>query len=216
MSEVILHTERLRLERGGRQVFSGLQDLHVEAGRNLLVLGPSGCGKTSLLHVLTGLLPPQEGEVLFRGRSYRGLSGSQMNALRAQSFGVVLQKLHLLGHLSAFQNVALAFSASRRRPDHAKIFSVLESLSLKDKAHVKARLLSQGEAQRVAIARAVVHGPEIVFADEPTSALDDRNTETVCRLLCDLSKQAGASLIVSTHDRRVRELIGGDLLEMAA
>lgn len=216
MPEVLLHTEGLKLERGGRDLLSGVKDLKVEAGQNLLVLGPSGCGKTSLLHVLTGLLPPQGGDVMFRGRSYRALSDSQLNALRAERFGIVLQKLHLLGHLSVYQNIALAFSASRRKPDTVKILSILEGLGLKDKTYASARSLSQGEAQRVAIARAVVHGPDILFADEPTSSLDDRNAESVCKLLIDLSKQAGASLIVSTHDHRVRDLIDGDTLEMAA
>lgn len=214
MSELLLKAQNLKLDRNGRDLFSGLGEVRIFSGKNLLVLGPSGCGKTSLLHILTGLLPVDGGIVEFLGKNYSHIPPSALNRLRGQRYGVIHQKLHLISHLNVYQNISLAFSGARKPVNKSMILNVLDELGLGDKAFHCARTLSHGEAQRVAIARAVVHKPDIIFADEPTSSLDDRHTDAVCGLLMSLSERGGASLVISTHDQRVRDVFKGQVLEM--
>ncbi|MCL4677127.1 MAG: ATP-binding cassette domain-containing protein [Alphaproteobacteria bacterium] len=214
MSELLLKAQNLKLDRSGRDLFSGIGEVCIFSGKNLLVLGPSGCGKTSLLHILTGLLPADGGTVEFLGKNYSHISSAALNRLRGQRYGVIHQKLHLISHLSVYQNISLAFKGARKPVNKPMILKVLEELGLRERAFHCARTLSQGEAQRVAIARAVVHKPDIIFADEPTSSLDDRHTDAVCGLLMSLSERGGASLVISTHDQRVRDVFKGQVLEM--
>lgn len=214
MAETVISSENLKLLRNGRDLFAGLGDLKLVRGQKMLLLGPSGCGKTSLLHVLTALLPFESGQVAFKGKPYSRMSARELDVLRGHHFGIILQKLHLIPHLSVYQNIALAFSGSHRRPHRAGILALLKELELDGHAGSRAESLSQGEAQRVAIARAVAHGPDVIFADEPTSALDDRNAESVYKLLTGLSEKTGACLLISTHDSRLRDLFDGEIKEM--
>ncbi len=210
----LLQARDIKLFRGGRELFGNAENLNLASGQSLLILGPSGCGKTSLLHVLAGLLPVSSGEILFRGQSYRSLEAHRLDRIRAESFGFVFQSLHLVRHLTVSQNIALAFSSAYKSPDLPSISRVCEALGLKGKEKQKAYSLSQGEAQRVCLARACVHSPKIVFADELTSALDDVNTKAVMDFLFELSKASGASLIVSTHDQRIKPYFK-NILEMS-
>jgi putative ABC transport system ATP-binding protein len=155
--------------------------LSVAAGRHLLLLGASGCGKTTLMNIMAGLLRPNSGEVLFDGVSYSTLSDHGLDRLRAANFGFVFQKIHLIGHLSVAQNIALA--QMQTKPDFARVQTLITELGLSGKENQKARDLSVGEAQRVAIARAVANNPKVIFADEPTSALDDENASKVMDLI---------------------------------
>lgn len=210
----LLQAREIKLFRGERELFHNAENLNLASGQSLLILGPSGCGKTSLLHALAGLLPVTSGEVLFKGQSYRGLRPHRLDQIRAENYGFVFQSLHLVGHLNVQQNIALAFSSARKSPELSSILKVCEALGLKGKESQKAFSLSQGEAQRVCLARACVHSPKIVFADEPTSALDDVNTKAVMDFLFELSKASGVSLIVSTHDQRIKPYFK-DILEMS-
>lgn len=178
---------------------------------HLLLSGLSGSGKTTLLHIIAGLLRPTAGDVVFDGRRYHGLSNRALDALRAENFGFVFQKLHLISHLTVAQNIALPLT--HRDPD--RVQGLIEELGLDGKAHHYARDLSIGEAQRVAIARAVAHKPRVIFADEPTSALDDVNTEKVMTLLLDQAQKTGATLIAATHDARIKPHFHS-VLEIAA
>lgn len=169
-------------------------------GDHLLILGPSGCGKSTLLYLLSGLLRPTSGDVEFRGKSYATCSDKDLDQLRARHFGFVFQKLHLIRHLTVVQNIALTLGIH----DTKRIDKVLSDLGLIEKKCQIAKDLSVGEAQRVALARAVANNPQVIFADEPTSALDDINTEKAIALLLDQAKSTGASLIVATHDARIK------------
>lgn len=189
----------LKFEIEGKTILS-LPEYLIERGQHLLLLGPSGCGKTTLLNVLAGLLKPTTGEVVFDDRGYSKLSDRALDRLRAENFGFVFQKLHLIGHLSTRQNIALAQS----KPNPARIGALIDDLGLSTKEHLKARDLSVGEAQRVAIARAVANEPRVIFADEPTSALDDANTRRVMDLIFQSAGSARSTVIVATHDARIR------------
>jgi putative ABC transport system ATP-binding protein len=196
---MLFEIKNLEYEAQGRSIL-GSRSLNVDAGQHVLLLGASGCGKTTLMNVMAGLLRPSVGDVNYQGQSYASLSEPQLDQLRAENFGFVFQKLHLIGHLSVEQNIALA----QNKPDATRIQSLIDDLGLSGKERQKARDLSVGEAQRVAIARAVANNPKVIFADEPTSALDDANAVRVMDLIFDQAKKTGATVIAATHDARIK------------
>lgn len=176
--------------------------LSLARGKKTLILGPSGCGKTTLLSVLAGLLPPASGAVTLDGHDLYKLPARERDRLRGRHFGFIFQTLHLLPSLTLRQNVALAADIARK-PDPARIDTLLDNLDLSAKAHRRPDALSQGEQQRAAIARAVLNRPAVIIADEPTSALDDANTAAAMDLLCAQAAETGAALLVATHDSRI-------------
>jgi putative ABC transport system ATP-binding protein len=181
-----------------------LPEWNVAQGERWLVLGASGSGKTTLLHALAGLIRPSEGRIEVAGRDLRAVSGSELDRWRAATVGIVLQALHLLKHLSVRDNLRLAQYLARAPQDDARIAEALGALGVADKAARKPSELSQGEQQRVAIARAVVNRPKLLLADEPTANLDDAAAATVVDLLAQAAGY-GATLVVATHDARVKQ-----------
>lgn len=179
-------------------------NLIVGDGKNLLILGPSGCGKTTLLHIMAGLLPPSAGNLEYNDQSLYSLPSSALDNLRGRNFGFVFQTLHLVSALNVADNLKLAQSLAGQKKEVGIIKSTLQSLGLEEKFYSKPSALSQGEAQRVAIARAVIHKPKIIFADEPTAALDDHNCALVMSLLKEQATKNNASLIIATHDQRIK------------
>jgi ABC-type lipoprotein export system ATPase subunit len=173
-------------------------------GSRWLILGPSGCGKTTLLHLLAGLIPVSSGELEVDGNSLGSLKGKALDAWRGANVGIVLQALHLIPHLSVHDNLRLAQHLARAPQRDAAIADALAALGVADKGARKPPELSQGERQRVAIARAVVNGPKLLLADEPTANLDDAATERSIALLLETAAKRGATLVVATHDSRVK------------
>jgi putative ABC transport system ATP-binding protein len=181
-----------------------LPEWKVAQGERWLVLGPSGCGKTTLLHVLAGLVRPSEGQVEVAGESLLKLEGARLDRWRATTVGIVLQALHLVKHLSVRDNLRLAQYLAKAPQDDARIDDTLGALGVAAKSARRPSELSQGEQQRVAIARAVVNRPKLVLADEPTANLDDAAAATVVDLLSEQAARYGATLVVATHDARVK------------
>ena len=181
-----------------------LPDWRVAQGERWLVLGPSGCGKTTLLHVLAGLVRPSEGQVEVAGENLLKLEGARLDRWRATTVGIVLQALHLVKHLSVRDNLRLAQYLAKAPQDDARIDDTLGALGVGAKSARRPSELSQGEQQRVAIARAVVNRPKLVLADEPTANLDDASAATVIDLLAEQAARHGATLVVATHDARVK------------
>lgn len=182
-------------------------DFVVNPGEQLLLLGESGSGKTTLLHVLGGLLRKYEGSVKVNDNELASLSESDLDRFRGRNLGFIFQRNHLISALTVEQNLQMPLLLSKLRPNRERITEVLHQLGLAEKTNSRISSLSQGQAQRVAIARAVVNRPPILLADEPTSALDDRNCTRVIELLLDAAKQNNATLIVATHDKRLRDNI---------
>jgi putative ABC transport system ATP-binding protein len=195
----LLELANVRHTAGNRKILD-LPTLSIEAGQRLLLLGPSGSGKTTLLHLMAGLLRLQEGRICFNGQDYASLHGTALDALRRRHFGIVLQRLDLIGHLNIRQNISLAAS----HMDKDRLAALVTRLGLAGKLQHAAHSLSHGEAQRAAIARALANSPDVVLADEPTSALDDRHAQDVMQLLLDETAENGAALVVATHDARIR------------
>jgi ABC-type lipoprotein export system ATPase subunit len=173
-------------------------------GSRWLVLGASGCGKTTLLHLLAGLIPVSSGELEVGGKNLRSLQGRDLDRWRGANVGIVLQALHLIPHLSVRDNLRLAQHLARAPQRDSAIAEALAALGVADKAARRPDQLSQGEQQRVAIARAVVNGPKLLLADEPTASLDDASAERSVTLLLETAARSGATLVVATHDSRVK------------
>lgn len=179
--------------------------LTVEAGEVVALVGPSGSGKSTLLHCATGLLRPERGSVSFLGRDLASMNEKARSRLRRREIGLVLQFGQLVPELSAAQNVALPLllEGHGRGPAQTSARGWLERAGVLDLADALPGELSGGERQRVAVARALVTGPRLVCADEPTGALDTVSGEELVALLRTTVHDAGAALVIATHDNRV-------------
>lgn len=180
-------------------------DLVVDRGELVAVMGPSGSGKSTLLHCLAGILPPDDGEVVFDGIRVDRLDERARTELRRRRFGFVFQFGQLVPELPAVENVALPLLLERRARAEALAIAQgwLDRLGIGDLAGRRPGALSGGEAQRVALARALVGEPDVVFADEPTGALDSLAGERVMDLLVDAARAHGTTVVLVTHDPRV-------------
>jgi putative ABC transport system ATP-binding protein len=187
----------------GREVLN-VPAWKVEQGAHCLVLGPSGSGKTTLLHILGGILKPSAGRATVAGQEIGALPAAELDRFRGQHIGIVLQRLHLVPSLTVTENLVLAQYLSGLPQDRQRVRIVLAGLGLADKARARPHELSHGQAQRVAIARAVVNRPRLLLADEPTSNLDDGNCEQALALLTEQARVCGATLVIATHDQRIK------------
>ena len=203
------------VHRLGERTVLDLPDLTVDAGAHLLLLGPSGSGKTTLINILTGLITPTAGEVRIDGRSMSGANPAARDALRRETIGMVFQTLRLIPALTVRQNLSLAQTLARGRSDAAEAATLIARVGLAHRADARPRELSQGEGQRAAIARARAARPKLLVADEPTSALDDANATTMVDLLLESAAAQGSTLVIATHDRRIRDRFA-HTLELAA
>lgn len=199
----MLEIRGLRHDYAGRTVLS-VPSWDVAKGDASLVLGPSGSGKTTLLNAIAGLATPTAGSIRVAGTEVAGLAPAARDAFRARHVGLVLQTLHLIGVVSVRENLRLAQRLAGSPVDDTRIDEVLASLGIAGLGGARAGNISVGEAQRVAIARAVVNRPSLILADEPTSALDDANCAKALALLLDQAAACGATLLVATHDNRIR------------
>ncbi len=178
-----------------------------EQGAQWLMLGPSGSGKTTLLHVLAGILRPSSGQVTVAEQDVMALSPSALDRFRGKNIGIVLQRLHLIDSLTVLNNLLLAQYMAGEAQDAARVREVLASLGLVEKANAHPHELSHGQAQRVAVARAVVNKPKLLLADEPTSNLDDARCLQVLNLLQAQAAACGATLVIATHDQRIKSRV---------
>ncbi|MDT4838435.1 ABC transporter ATP-binding protein YtrE [compost metagenome] len=181
------------------------KDWQINKGEQWLLLGDSGSGKTTLLHILTGILKPQSGKVIMNDTAIYELSAKALDQFRGRHIGIVFQKPHLIKSLTVNENLLLAQNFAHLPENQERINEVLESLAIADKKKAFPNELSQGQLQRVSIARAVINKPELLIADEPTSSLDDRNAHAVLELLLQQSALNQATLVVATHDKRVKD-----------
>jgi len=172
-----------------------------------LLLGASGSGKSTLLNIISGLLKPSSGVVKLNKTDIYSFSLKKMDQFRGQNIGIVFQKPHLIKSLNILDNVALASSLAGIEVNHSRVMDLLDSLGLADKAKNYPEELSQGQLQRVSIARALVNNPILLIADEPTSSLDDVNAEKVMKILTDQASKNKASLVIATHDNRIRDKV---------
>jgi putative ABC transport system ATP-binding protein len=193
----------LRQGYGGRPVLA-LDHWRVCAGEHWLVLGASGSGKTTLLHLLAGLLTPQQGTVTVDGQNLAALGAAERDRFRGRRVGVVPQRLHLVDCLTVLDNLLLARYLAGLPAATGEVLATLVALGLENHVAAYPAALSYGQAQRVAVARAVVNRPRIILADEPTSNLDDTHCERTIDLLQGEARRHDATLVIATHDQRVK------------
>lgn len=180
-------------------------DLRCDDGDALLILGQSGSGKTTLLHLLALLLQPESGEIRLNGQSLQPLSARQKARVRAQELGIIYQRAHFVSALSVLDNILLANYLGNKKQDKEKATYLADQLGFSEHLFKKTHQLSQGEQQRASIARSLMNEPSVILADEPTASLDDINCRKVVALLKEQSQSIGASLIVVTHDQRLKD-----------
>jgi putative ABC transport system ATP-binding protein len=181
-------------------------DLELARGEIVLVMGPSGSGKTTLLSMLGGLLRPTEGEISVDGVDIAQLSEQELPRFRARRFGFIFQDFNLLAALSAEENVevALNLAGSHGPTADARARQLLDELGLGTRLDFGADQLSGGEKQRVAVARAIANRPQLILADEPTANLDSQRGQETMRLLRRLANDEGATVLIVSHDERLR------------
>lgn len=198
--------------QGVRHAYNGQTVLNLDAfqgtqGDHWLVLGLSGSGKSTLLHILGGLLKPTAGNVTVADQDLTKLSGAALDQFRGRNIGIVFQQMHLLKTLTVLENVLLAQYMAGLSQDRKRAQAVLDSLDIGSKATAYPDQLSYGQQQRVTIARAVMNKPKVILADEPTSSLDDVRSQQVLDLLVEQAKTHNATLLIATHDQRIKDQI---------
>ncbi len=176
--------------------------LDIDAGEFLTLMGPSGSGKSTLLHIVAGIDRPTSGECRVQGIDVAQLNESQLADWRNQNVGFVFQTFNLIPVLSAFENVELPLLLTRlgSRQRRQLVTTALELVGVGDRARHLPKQLSGGQEQRVAIARALVTDPTLLVADEPTGNLDSHSAQEVLGILQTLSRKAGKTVIMVTHD----------------
>ena len=184
----------------------------LNAGEHCLLLGSSGSGKTTLLHLLGGLLRGYSGNVQLDNTELSSFSESGLDTFRGKNIGFIFQKNHLISALNVEKNLVMASYLAGNNIHASHTNDILAELNLTDKRKSSVLEISHGQAQRVAIARAVMNNPKIILADEPTSALDDQNCERVINLLLDLASRHNSTLVVATHDQRLKSKITKHIL----
>jgi ABC-type lipoprotein export system ATPase subunit len=200
----MLHANNLEYTYDGKHILR-FPDIACGSGEHWLLIGQSGTGKTTLLHLLGGLLSPLAGGVQVAGTDISRLSSAALDRFRGKNIGIIFQQSHFVRALTVEENLVLAQQLAGLKPDRKRVQELLYHLDLGHKLHAKPDRLSQGEQQRVAIARAIINRPNLILADEPTSALDDDNCREVIALLEREAKVVGATLLIVTHDGRLKE-----------
>jgi len=191
--------KRVPTAEGWLSILSGIY-LQVEAGESLAIGGVSGAGKSTLLGLLAGLDVPSAGEIHLAGEPLHAMDEEARAALRARCVGFVFQTFQLLPGLSALENVMLPLELSGANAPRRRAAEFLDRVGLSARLRHYPKQLSGGEQQRVAIARAFASEPQVLFADEPTGNLDAQSGARVAELLFALNREAGATLLLVSHD----------------
>ena len=185
-----------------------LQDVNftVPAGDTLAIVGASGSGKSTLLGLLAGLDTPSDGKVMLGGVDIFALDEDGRAGLRKEQLGFVFQSFQLLAHLNAVENVMLPLELRGDAKARDKAEAMLARVGLGSRLKHYPKYLSGGEQQRVALARAFVSEPPLLFADEPTGSLDAATGEAVIKLMFELNRERGSTLVLVTHDPAIAAL----------
>jgi putative ABC transport system ATP-binding protein len=208
MSNVVLQIENLTKNYVlGKREVPALTDLNltVNKGDFVAIMGPSGSGKTTLLNVMGCIDKPTSGTVLLDGIDIGKMPENKLYKIRRDKMGFIFQTFNLLPYLNARENVELPMEGKIKGKAERKKRSseLLAMVGLSGRENHRPQRLSAGEQQRVAIARALANNPAIILADEPTGNLDTQNKHEIVKLLANLNRNQGTTIIMVTHDSQV-------------
>ena len=197
----------IRLKKKKKRYKNGVTAIHdlnltIEKGSFVFVIGDSGSGKSTLMKLLYREEKPTSGQIIVGGINVAKLRNSKVYKLR-RKLGIVFQDYRLLPKLTVYENVAFAMEVigATKQETRVKVLKALEMVGLKNKVHNYPTQLSGGEQQRVAIARAIVNNPKMLLCDEPTGNLDPTMSMEIMKVLDDINKNLGTTIIVVTHDK---------------
>ena len=182
-------------------------DLDVYPGEFISIMGASGSGKTTLLNLIGGLDSVSAGSIFVEGRDLAQMNDKDLTTIRRQRLGYIFQSYNLIPVLSAGENVELPLKINKvpGRTRKQVLQDVMGKVGLIDRMNNKPNQLSGGQQQRVSIARALAMDPAIILADEPTGALDSKTGEEIIKLLQELNRTMGKTIVMVTHDRHIAE-----------
>jgi len=191
----------------GEGMFTALYKVSVKIpkGATAAIIGKSGSGKSTLMHIMSGLDHATNGDVIVDGKMLRDLKAKQMDAFRATDMSFIFQAFFIEANQTCYQNVVLPLEIAKVSPRERrkKVEVALKAVDLMDKIDTLAGNLSGGQKQRLAIARAIVNKPKLIFADEPTGNLDSTTGDLIIKLLFELNKKLGCTLVIVTHDEEL-------------
>lgn len=185
-------------------------NLDIKKGEVVVILGPSGSGKSTMLNVLSGIDIPTNGEILFENKNIENLNDEELTEYRKENLGFIFQSYNLIPNLTVIENIELGHYLSKNGLD---IDEILKIVGLYEMRHKFPYQLSGGQMQRVAIARAVVKNPKVLFCDEPTGALDENMGKQILKLILDINKKYGSTVIIVTHNPSIANL-GNTVIKM--
>lgn len=207
------HESQVRIHKLSRSFWEGERQHHVirnlsaeiARGETLALRGRSGSGKSTLLNLISGIDSPDAGRVEIAGHDITGMSERDRTLFRRKHIGFVYQAFNLVPTLTVSHNIRLVLELNDVAHSNAtdRIAYLLDAVGLPDRTDSYPDVLSGGEQQRVAIARALAHDPALLLADEPTGNLDDRTAEGILRLLDDLVRKPGRTMIIATHSASI-------------
>ena len=177
-------------------------NLDIKPATTTAIMGVSGSGKSTILHILSTLLSPYSGEVIYNNRSIYNLNSNELLKIRRYDFGIIFQAHYLFKGFNGFENIELATILSGQKIDS----KLLEALKIDKVINQKIGELSGGQQQRVSIARVLAKKPKIIFADEPTGNLDQATAKEVMSVIFDYVRNNKAALVLVTHDDDLAKL----------
>ena len=202
MKKALLSGQKIEKSFGENKVLNGI-DIDIYPEDFTVIMGASGSGKSTLLYMLSGMDKVSSGEISYKENDITSASEKEMTKLRADDFGFVFQRTHLVSNLTLYENIVLAGYISGKITEEESVSRANELVEKMNLTEASTRLpsaVSGGEAQRAAVARAVISKPELLFADEPTGALNKSNTDEVLNLFTDLNSH-GQTILLVTHDK---------------
>ena len=172
-------------------------DLNIDEGQIVVILGPSGSGKSTMLNILSGIDNPTSGKVYYKDNRIDKLNSKELTIYRKENLGFIFQSYNLISNLTVTENVELGKELTK---NPLNLTELINLVGLKEHQKKYPYQLSGGQMQRVAIARALVKNPKVLFCDEPTGALDEKTGKIVLKLLQDINKKYGTTIIIVTHN----------------
>lgn len=194
-----------RIYQSGEHTLKALDNVSfsLDEGKFVVILGPSGAGKSTLLNMLGGLDSPTNGTITVNGNDISKLSDNELAEYRAATVGFVFQFYNLIPTLTVYENVELVSEISK---DALSSKQMIAEVGLSDHLHNFPSELSGGEQQRVSIARALAKNPKILLCDEPTGALDSETGVMVLKLLLNMAKNYGKTIVIVTHNQSIAKM----------